>query len=200
VSKPLDLKDGGMPPSQHPTLDMPAGAGFASLGGMGAAIDGEAAAALNPDMAPGAPGAPADTGPDYHRGAAGMVDLARGMIGGYAPGAEWDEPTSARMAASLTPVFEKYGWDVESAFPCELVALMVCGPVLYQSARAVALKIKQDRFALENARPGVNDPNTIRGAAGEESGPPAGAQGIGDISAAETLARAAAGLPQFPDM
>jgi hypothetical protein len=200
MNKTLDLKDGGLPPGQHPTLDMPAGAGFASLGGMGAAIDAEAAAALNPEMSGAVPGAPVDTGPDYHKGACGLVDLARGMIGGYAPGAAWDDETSARMAASLTPVFEKYGWDVESAFPCELVALMVCGPVLYQSARAVALKIKQDRFALENARPGVSDPNTIAGAAAAESGPPAGAPGIGDISAADTLAQAAANLPQFPAM
>ena len=196
----VDKKDGGLPPRENPTLDMPAGAGFASLGGMGAAIDGEAAAALNPEMAPGAPGAPADIGPDYHRGASGIVDLARGMIGGYAPGAEWDEQTSARMAASLAPVFEKYGWDVEGAFPCELVALMVCGPVLYQSARAVALKIRQDRFALENARPGVTDPNTIMGAAAAESGPPAAPAGIGEVSSADALAAATAAMPRFPDM
>lgn len=196
----IDKKDGGLPPRENPSLDMPAGAGFASLGGLGAAIDAEAAAALNPEMSGMAPGASMPPGPDYHKGACGIVDLARGMIGGYAPGAEWDEPTSARMAASLAPVFEKYGWDVEGAFPCELVALMVCGPVLYQSARAVALKIKQDRFALENAKPGMSDPNTIKGAAAAESGPPAGAAGIGDITAADTLAGAAAGLPNFPDM
>lgn len=193
----IDRKDGGLPPTQHPTLE---GGGLDALGGMVGAIDAEAAAALNPQMSAIGPGAPADIGPDYHKGACGIVDLARGMIGGYAPGAEWDEPTSARMAASLAPVFEKYGWDVEGAFPCELVALMVCGPVLYQSARAVALKIKQDRFALENAQRGATDPNTIRGAAEAESGPPAGAAGIGDITAADTLANAAATLPQFPDM
>lgn len=195
----IEKKGDGLP-VEKPTLDIPAGAGFASLGGMGAAIDGEAAAALNPAMSGAVPGAPVDMGPDYHKGACGIVDLARGMIGGYAPGAEWDEPTSARMAASLAPVFEKYGWDVEGAFPCELVALMVCGPVLYQSARAVALKIKQDRFALEHAQRGMTDPNTVKGAAEEESGPPAGAAGIGDITAAETLAGAAASLPVFPDM
>jgi len=196
----IEKKGDGLP-VEKPTLDMPAGAGFASLGGLGAAIDGEAAAALNPEMSAAGPGAPADMGPDYHRGASGIVDLARGMIGGYAPGAEWDEPTSARMAASLAPVFEKYGWDVEGAFPCELVALMVCGPVLYQSARAVALKIKQDRFALEHARPGMTDPNTVKGAAAAaESGPPAASPGIGDITAADALAQAAASLPQFPAM
>ncbi|MBB5543533.1 hypothetical protein A8H39_09920 [Paraburkholderia fungorum] len=196
----IDKKDGGLPPRENPSLDIPSSAGFASLGGLGAAIDAEAAAALNPEMSAAAPGAQADMGPDYHKGACGIVDLARGMIGGYAPGAEWDEPTSARMAASLTPVFEKYGWDVEGAFPCELVALMVCGPVLYQSARAVALKIKQDRFALEHAQRGMTDPNTVKGAAAAESGPPAGAAGIGDITAADTLAGAAESLPVYPPM
>ncbi|MEW6339611.1 MAG: hypothetical protein AB1704_02830 [Pseudomonadota bacterium] len=193
----IDKKDSGLPPVSNPTLE---GGGLDALGGMVAGIDAQAAAALNPEMSGAAPGAPADTGPDYHRGACGIVDLARGMIGGYAPGAEWDEPTSARMAASLAPVFEKYGWDVEGAFPCELVALMVCGPVLYQSARAVAFKIKADRYALENARPGVTDPNTIKGAAAAESGPLAGSPGIGDITAADALAQAAASLPKFPDM
>lgn len=110
----IDKKDSGLPPVSNPTLE---GGGLDALGGMVAGIDAQAAAALNPEMSGAAPGAPADTGPDYHRGACGIVDLARGMIGGYAPGAEWDEPTSARMAASLAPVFEKYGWDVEGAFP-----------------------------------------------------------------------------------
>ncbi|MFM0741803.1 hypothetical protein PQQ51_31620 [Paraburkholderia xenovorans] len=192
----LDTKDGGLPPSQHPTLD---NASFDALGGMVADIDSQAHEAVNPGAAQAAAEAAA-SGPDYHKGACGIVDLARGMIDGYAPGAGWDEPTSARMAASLTPVFEKYGWDVESAFPCELVALMVCGPVLYQSARAVALKIRQDRFALENAQRGMTDPNTIKGAAAAESGPVAVAAGIGDITAADTLAGAVTSLPQFPDM
>jgi hypothetical protein len=176
----IEKKGDGLP-VEKPTLDMPASAGFASLGGLGAAIDAEAEAARNPAMSANALGALSDIGPDYHKGACGIVDLARGMIGGHAPGAEWDEPTSARIAASLTPVFEKYGWDVESAFPCELVALIVCGPVLYQSARAVALKIRQDRFALEHAQRGMTDPHTIKGAAAAESGPPAAPPGIGDL-------------------
>lgn len=186
-------------PVEKPTLDIPAGAGFASLGGMAADIDGAAHDAINPGAAQAAAEAAANA-PDYARGAAGVVDLARGMIDGYAPGAAWDAATSARMAASLAPVFEKYGWDMESAFPCELVALMVCGPVLYQSARAVALKIRQDRYALEYAASGRTDPNTIKGAAPAESGPSAAPVGIGDITSAETLAAAQASMPKFPDM
>ncbi|SAK68223.1 hypothetical protein AWB76_04071 [Caballeronia temeraria] len=164
--------------------------GLDSLGGMAAGIDAEAAGALNPEMSGAMPGQPVPTGPDYERGARGIVDMTRAMIGGYAPGAEWDEATSGRMAASLAPVFEKYGWDMEAAMPCELVALVVCGPVLYQSARAVALKIKQDRYALENARPGMADPNTVKGA--ERDSAPA--------DSAEALAAAVRNAKVFPDM
>jgi hypothetical protein len=191
----IDKKDGGLPPVQHPTLE---GAGLDSLGGMVADIDSQAHEALNPGAAAAA--AEAAIGPDYHKGACGIVDLARGMIGGYAPGAAWDDQTSARMAASLTPVFEKYGWDVESAFPCELVALMVCGPVLYQSAQAVALKIRQDRFALEHAQRGLSDPNTVKGAAATQSGPPAASQTSGDTTAEAALSAALAEVPAFPVM
>jgi hypothetical protein len=138
--------------------------GLDALGGMVAGIDAEAAAALDPSH--GQPGQQPDMpqGPDYLRGAQGIVDMGRALVGGFAPGAEWDEATGTRMAASLAPVFEKYGIDMESAMPCELVALIVCGPVLYQSARGIAHKIKMDRYALEHARPGMSDPNTVKGA------------------------------------
>ncbi|MDR5739500.1 hypothetical protein [Caballeronia sp. LZ016] len=168
--------------------------GLDSLAGMVAGIDGEAAAALDPSL--GQPGQQADIpqGPDYLRGASGIVDMARAMIGGYAPGAEWDEATGQRMALSLAPVFEKYGWDMEAAMPCELVALVVCGPVLYQSARAVAFKIKADRYALEAARPGVDDPNTVVGAQR------AAASAAPDGGNAEALAAAVRSAKVFPDM
>ncbi|WP_250479024.1 MULTISPECIES: hypothetical protein [unclassified Caballeronia] len=138
--------------------------GLDSLGGMAAGIDAEAAAALDPSQGqPGQPGA-MPQGPDYLKGATGTVEMVRALIGGFAPGAEWDDATSVRMGASLAPVFEKYGIDMESHMPCELVALFVCGPVLYQSAKAVAFKLKMDRYALENSRPGMTDPNTVKGA------------------------------------
>lgn len=172
-----------------------AGPGLDSLGGMVAGIDADASAALDPSL--NHPGAPVPEGPDYLTGARGIVDMGRAMIGGYAPGAEWDEETSGRMAMSLAPVFEKYGWDMNAAMPCELIALVVCGPVLYQSARAVALKIKMDRYALENARPGMDDPNTVRGAqrAAESAHAPGAVQG-----ADAALAQAVAAAKVFPDM
>ncbi|MFX1803518.1 hypothetical protein PWR66_07680 [Paraburkholderia sp. A1RO-5] len=181
------------------TVEMEMPGGLDALAGVVAETDAGAAAVLMPGAVPGAqPDMP--QGPDYGRGAAGMVELVRGMVDGFAPGAGWDNATNERMAASLAPVFEKYGWDVERALPCELVALMVCGPVLYQSARVVALKIQTDRAAQLRAARGITDPNTIAGAAAAQSGSPAGPQGAGQPTAAETLARAMADVPQFPDM
>ena len=168
----------------------PAG-GLDSLAGMVAEADAGAAEALNPGAA-GAANLGAAPGPDYARGAAGMCELVRGMVDGFAPGAGWDDSTNARMAASLAPVFEKYGWDVEGTLPCELVALMVCGPVLYQSARVVALKIQTDRAAQLRAARGLADPNTVAGAAA--------ARDAKQGDAADALAAAVAGAPHFPDM
>lgn len=191
----IDRKGDGLP-IEKPTLEQQ---GFAALSGMAAEVDAAAHEAINPGAAAAAAEAAA-SGPDYAKGAMGTVELVRGMVDGFAPGAGWDDSTSARMAASLAPVFEKYGWDVESALPCELVALMVCGPVLYQSARVVALKIQTDRAAQLRAARGLADPNTIAGTAGAKSGPPAGSQGAGGVSASDELAKAMAGAPVFPDM
>lgn len=175
-------------------------AGLDSLAGMVAGIDGEAAAALDPSL--GQPGQHGDIpqGPDYERGARGIVDMGRALVGGFAPGAEWDEATSGRMAASLAPVFAKYGWDMESAMPCELVALVVCGPVLYQSARGIAHKIKMDRYALENTRPGVTDPNTVVGAARAAANVAPVPDNVPDLAAGERLAAAVSAAKVFPDM
>ncbi|OMG73122.1 hypothetical protein [Burkholderia ubonensis] len=165
-------------------LTQDAGGGFAALDGMAAGVDAEAAAALNPGAAV-PPGQPAP-GPDYARGAAGMVDLISSMLDGYAPGAGWSEQQRALMAASIAPVLEKYGWDIEGSMPCELMALAVCGPALYQSAKVVALKIQADRIALARAARGLDDPNTVRG--GQQ---PA-------TSAADALRQAASEIPNFP--
>jgi hypothetical protein len=84
--------------------------------------------------------------------------------------------------------------------PPEVGAALVCGPALYFSYKVVMAKLRADRFALENARPGMKDPNTIMGAAAAESGPPAGSPGIGEVSGADALEAAMAGVPRFPDM
>ncbi|RQQ20796.1 hypothetical protein DF107_05790 [Burkholderia stagnalis] len=164
-------------------------AGFAALEGVAAGVDADAAAALNPGAAV-PPGQPAP-GPDYARGAAGMVDLISGMLDGYAPGAGWSEPQRALMAASIAPVLEKYGWDIEGSMPCELMALAVCGPALYQSAKVVALKLQADRIALARAARGLDDPNTVRGGVAAPGG---------DATAADALRQAASNIPSFPDI
>lgn len=191
----IDRKGDGLP-VEKPTLDA---AGFAALGGLAAEVDAQAHEALNPGAAAAAAEAAAN-GPDYARGAAGIVDLLSAMLDGYAPGAGWAEQQRARMAASVAPVLEKYGWDLDTAMPCEVVALMVCGPALYQSAKVVALKIQTDRIALARAARGLDDPNTIRGAAGTKSGPLAGSQASADMSAADGLTQAVDGIPNFPAM
>ncbi|HDR9355046.1 TPA: hypothetical protein QDB44_000882 [Burkholderia vietnamiensis] len=161
------------------------GGGFAALDSVAAGVDAEAAATLNPGAAV-PPGQPAP-GPDYARGAMGLVDLASAALDGYAPGAGWGDQQRAKMAASIAPVLEKYGWDVESSAPCELVALLICGPALYQSAKIVALKIMQDRIALARAARGLDDPHTVRG--GEQP-----------ASAADALREATGQTPVFPDL
>ncbi|PMS38858.1 hypothetical protein [Trinickia symbiotica] len=192
----IDRKGDGLP-KEKPTLD--ANPGFAALGGMAAEIDSQAEATLNPGAAQAAADAAANA-PDYLRGASGIVDLVSAMLDGYAPGAGWKDDQRARMAASVAPVLEKYGFDIESSVPCELVALMVCGPALYQSAKIVALKIQSDRIALARAARGLDDPSTVKGAARAESGQPAASQGSADVSAEAALAEAVAGAPVFPVM
>jgi len=192
----IERKGDGLP-VEKPTLD--AAPGFAALGGLAADIDAQAHEALNPGAAAAAAEAEANA-PDYGKGAAGIVDLVSAMLDGYAPGAGWGDKQRGMMAASIAPVLEKYGWDLNSAMPCEVVALMVCGPALYQSAKVVALKIQTDRLELMRAARGLADPNTIKGAAGAESGPLAGSQGSAGMSAEEALAQAVAGAPVHPVM
>lgn len=116
-----------------------------------------------------------------------MVELVSSMLDGYAPGAGWSEKQRALMAASIAPVLEKYGWDIEGTMPCELMALAVCGPALYQSAKVVALKIQTDRLALARAARRLDDPHTVRG--GEQP-----------ASAADALRQATGQTPVFPDI
>jgi hypothetical protein len=178
-------------------MNEPIPGGLDSLNGMAAEADAAAHAAMNPDAAAQAAEAAANA-PDYQRGASAMVDMVSAMLDGYAPGAGWNEPTRGRMAASLAPVFEKYGLDVETALPCELVAIMVCGPAVYQSARVVALKIQTDRLALQRAARGLDTPPSPApqpAPAGEPVSDP-----NRNAATEAALGGAASGLPVFPPM
>lgn len=84
--------------------------------------------------------------------AAGAVDMLGAMICGYSPACAplWSPETKQRMAASVAPVMEKYGFSF-GAMPCELTALVVCGPVLYQSARIIGAQMAEDKAKAEQA-------------------------------------------------
>lgn len=196
---PIGRKGDGLP-IEKPTLE--GAPNFAALSSLAADVDAQAHEALNPGAAQAAAEAAANA-PDYGKGAAGIVELVSAMLDGYAPGAGWPEQQRTQMAASIAPVLEKYGWDLNTAMPCELVALMVCGPALYQSAKVVALKIQTDRLTLARAARGLNDPNTIKGdrsASGAMHSSAAAPAGAGEVSPEAALAAASAGLPNFPDM
>lgn len=114
------------------------------LAGLAAEVDGGAAAVA----APGDPNAPelAPAGPDYSMEARGAVDMLGAMICGYSPKCEplWGDDKKAAMAASVAPVMEKYGFTF-GAMPCEMLALVVCGPVLYQSAKVIGREMAEEK-------------------------------------------------------
>lgn len=183
------------------TVELESPGGLDALAGVVAETDAGAASVLNPGgTGQQGAGIGMDTGPDYARGAAGIVDLASAALDGFVPGAGWPEKQREVMAASIAPVLEKYGWDVESKLPCELLAALACGPALYHSYRVVMTKLQNDRIEMMRAARGLADPNTIAGAAAAESGPQTGQMGARQATAAETLAHAMATAPQFPDM
>jgi hypothetical protein len=141
---------------------MEAHADFAALGSMAADVDGQAREAINPGAA-AAEAAALPAVPDYHTEARGTVEFFGAMLEGYAPGAGFKPPQVDAMAAAVAPVMEKYGFTL-GGMPCELVALIVCGPILYTSAKVVAAKIKADQAEAARDARGLDDPNTIKGA------------------------------------
>lgn len=114
------------------------------LAGLVMEVDGGAAAVSSP----GDPNAPEviPAGPDYGMEARGAVDMLGAMVCGYSPACEplWQEQKKAAMAASIAPVMEKYGFTF-GAMPCEMLALVVCGPVLYQSAKIIGREMAEDK-------------------------------------------------------
>jgi hypothetical protein len=124
---------------------------LAGLASLAAEADQSAAAVAAPGD-PTAPELPAP-GPDYANEAAGMVDMLGAMICGYSPACAplWGADTKQRMALSVAPVMEKYGFSF-GAMPCELTALVVCGPVLYQSARIIGAQMAEDKAKAGQAQ------------------------------------------------
>lgn len=124
---------------------------LAGLASLAVEADQSAAAVAAPGD-PTAPELPAP-GPDYATEAAGMVDMLGAMICGYSPACAplWGQETKQRMALSVAPVMEKYGFSF-GAMPVELTALVVCGPVLYQSARIIGAQMAEDKAKAGQAQ------------------------------------------------
>lgn len=145
------------------------------LAGLAAEVDGGAAAV----SAPGDPNAPevAPAGPDYGTEAAGAVDMLGAMICGYSPACAplWNDEKKGAMAASIAPVMEKYGFTF-GAMPVELVALITCGPVLYQSARVIGAQMAEDKAKAAAAQ---------RQAAANNAGPVAPSQAASETPVPE---------------
>lgn len=98
----------------------------------GAALVDENGAALPPAPPP----------IDYGSEAAGMVDTFVALLDGFSPRAAllWNPATKARVTAGLAPVMEKYGVSM-GGLPCEIVLVILAGPVLFQTARLVGAEI-----------------------------------------------------------
>jgi len=131
---------------------------LAGLASLAAEADQSAAAVA----APGDPTAPElpPPGPDFATEAAGMVDMLGAMICGYSPACAplWGADTKQRMAMSVAPVMEKYGFSF-GAMPVELAALVVCGPVLYQSARIIGAQMADDKARAAQAQQRAQETN-----------------------------------------
>ena len=69
---------------------------------------------------------------------------AAGLVCGVAPRAAsiWTDEAKARTGAALAPVMAKYGVSL-GAIPPELTLLVVAGPLLWQSARAVSAQVDE---------------------------------------------------------
>lgn len=159
---------------------------FQRLENMAAAADADAHAIDNPPAPGAAPGPGGElvplqpTGPDYGMEAAMMVDLFAGMACGYAPAAQavWTDPAKMRTALALAPVLAKYNVSM-GALPPEVVLIVVAGPLLWQTARCVALQAASDKRKADAAR-------TVE--AGGQAGPAAVTQHPGQAPAAPPAA------------
>lgn len=122
----------------------------------GAAAEADADALPPPPAGLDAAGQPVPLGPDYATEAAGAVEFFTAMATGYCPATSqiWTDQTKQRVSAALAPVFEKYAFSL-GAMPPEVILLIVAGPPLFATARAIAAQVQSDRqkAAKEAAKP-----------------------------------------------
>ena len=97
---------------------------------------------------------------NYAMEAAATVDTFAALVGGYCPtaGALWDTERKAAVTQALAPVMEKYRFTL-GALPPELTLIIVAGPLLYQTSKAVALQINADKSKAAPSKPPA--PGTI---------------------------------------
>ncbi len=114
------------------------------LAGLAAQADA-GAIELDP-VDPNAPPPPAVI--DYAHEARGMVDMFGALATGYAPKCAplWAAETKQRIAEATAPVMAKYNFTL-GAMPCELVLMVVAGPVLYQTSRIIAQQMNDEKQA-----------------------------------------------------
>jgi hypothetical protein len=117
---------------------------LAALQGAAAEVDAETAP---PELTPDGQPVPVV---DYFQEARKGVDIFAGLVCGYAPKAAdiWTEEAKQRAAAGLMPVYEKYGVTM-SALPCEVMAAIIVGPLLYASSKIVAAQMQIDQAAAK---------------------------------------------------
>lgn len=119
------------------------------------AIEADAAARgpeLDESGQPIAPPAPVDYGSE----AAAVVDVFTALATGYAPacGDIWTPEAKARTAQALGPVMEKYGFSI-GTMPPELTLAIVAGPLLWQTARAMATQTATEKAKARSAQVGT---------------------------------------------
>lgn len=129
------------------------------LEGLAQSTDDQSQAAIAAETPPdpNAPPAPPPE-PSAAEQAADMVNMFAGFVTAYAPDAAdiWTEQARAASAAVLAPVLEKYGISM-ARIPPELTALVVLGPLLWQTSKIVAAKMDGNKAA--KARPATqSDP------------------------------------------
>jgi hypothetical protein len=149
-----------------------------NLAGLAAEAD-QAAVALTPapPVDPNAPPEPPPP-PGPEEQAVDLVNMFAGLVIGYAPAAAdiWTPQAKEVSAQVLAPVMVKYGFSM-TAFPPELAAAIVIGPLLYRSSTMVADKIKADRAAAAApAKPVIAGqvPAPVGAPAGPDGAPAAG--------------------------
>ena len=92
---------------------------------------------------------------NYKTEATKGVDIFSSLITGYCPPTAelWTADKKEAVSDALAPVLEKYKISVGlDKLPCELVLIIVAGPLLYQTSKMVAAQMKREQDAAKQAK------------------------------------------------